>query len=469
MGSFVNRTGELDSLEGWWSRPGPGFGVVWGRRRVGKSWLLAKFAENRRTIIHTARARPLGQELALLSETAAATISPARRSLADRPFRDWDDAFEVFAAAAETQPLLVILDEFPGLLASTPNLEDELRAIWDRVSADSTHLKVLICGSSVRVMEAIQAQGAALFGRADLRLHVRPFRPHEAATMLAPLSPAERAAAWGVCGGIPRYLAMWDAGSSFNANLQRLVCDEQGLLLSEGELALADEEIVGHRGAHLPEQVLRAVAAGDTTFSAIHGAVGKLPIRTLDQLVESRLLERVVPVTDNPKTSKTSFYRIADNFLAFWLRCVEPHRAQIERGLGRSVAPVITASFDDHMGSRYEDAFRDHLRRRAEIGDLGPDIVAVGEWWQTRGKSDADPCQLDAVVLAGRAATPITVGEAKWAKKVNGSSVVGGMRRKLYESRFADPDAVTLIVCARESVDRSDGITTVTAADIFPG
>jgi uncharacterized protein len=119
------------------------------------------------------------------------------------------------------------------------------------------------------------------------------------------------------------------------------------------------------------------------------------------------------------------------------------------------------------MGNRYEDAFRDHMRRKAEAGLLGPDVVAVGEWWRAQGKASDDPCQLDAVVLAGRSATPVGIGECKWAKKVNGASVVGGLRRKLYESKLADPDKISFTVCAREIVERSSGMSVVTAADIF--
>jgi hypothetical protein len=50
---------------------------------------------------------------------------------------------------------------------------------------------------------------------------------------------------------------------------------------------------------------------------------------------------------------------------------------------------------------------------------------------------------------------------------VNGSSLLGGLRRKLYESKLADPDTTTFVVCAREAVERSSGMTIITAADIF--
>ncbi len=464
----MNRVHELAALEQWWRQPGAGLGVVWGRKRVGKTALADEFGSGRRTIRHICRTRPYDQELAGLSEKAAGIIALGRRSLTDRPFVSWDDAFEVLADAAETEPLLVILDEFPELVNVDERFPEALRALWDRAVTGTSNLKLLLLGSAVGIMEAIQAEDAPLYGRMTLRLHVRPFRPHEAALMLPHLAPAERAAAWGVCGGIPRYLDLWDDTATFEDNIDRLVCNEHGLLLSEGDLVLGDEDIVGHRRQHLPEQVLRAVASGKTSFQEIRGAVTGIPTRTLEYLTDVRLLERVVPVTENPARTKLTYYRVADNFLAFWLRCVEPHREQIELGLARPTRQIILAEFSDFMGARYEHALRDHIRLLADSGDFGGEAVAVGEWWNTQAGPAADPCQLDAVVLAGRKRSPVAVGEAKWTRQVNGSSVLGTMVRKLHVSQLADPESVEFIVCARDQVVRSKGMRALTANDIFP-
>ena len=48
------------------------------------------------------------------------------------------------------------------------------------------------------------------------------------------------------------------------------------------------------------------------------------------------------------------------------------------------------AAIDDHMGPVWEAAFRDHLRRLAVAGDLGPEIVAIGPYWTDDGQTEID-------------------------------------------------------------------------------
>lgn len=453
---FVNRRDELAALERWWAGPEAGLALVWGRRRVGKTALIGRFATGRRTIFHTGAARPAVDELRVLSRAASGVAGGGLRDLGARPFADFDDAIEAIAALAADEPLLLVLDEFPELVRVTPELPSVLRALWDRLRG-RTALRILLCGSAVRTMEALRDEREPLYGRFGLMLPVHPFRPHESAELLTGLSPADRALVWGVTGGMPPYLSWWDQEATITANLARLVCTPGGLLLTEGQLILATEVEPGG----LPALVLRAIAAGRTKHNEIEQAVRAEPGRTLERLVELRLVERMVPVTDDQRRSRRRLYRIADNFLAFWLGIVEPYRTEIERGLGRTIVRVIEKRLDDHMGPRFEEAFRDHLRARAVAGDLGPDVVAIGAFW-----TDTPPTEIDAVALSGVDRRVSLAGEAKWSRSVSGPRLAAELRRKTAALPLvvAEP---TLAIAARDEVRSPDGLLAITARDIF--
>lgn len=455
--AFVNRTEELRQLQAWWSTPGAGMAIVWGRRRVGKTALLQHFASELPTVFHTGGGRPAAAELEALSRAAAPLLAGGARDLEARPFGDWDDAIETLAEVARSRRLLLVLDELPSLAESSPELPSLLRAAWDRVRG-RTKLKLLLCGSAVRVMEEMQEERSPLYGRLDLAQLLHPFRPHEAAQMLPALSPAQRALVWGLVGGMPLYLEWWDQTASVRANLMRLACTPGGQLLTEGQLVLATEG----EGGELARQVLYAIAAGRTKFNEIEQAVRADPARTLDRLVALRLVERIVPVTEDPRRTRRRVYRLADNFLAFWLGLLDRYRPEIERGLGEAILPVLLDSLDAHMGGPWEEAFRDHLRKRAAGGALGPGIVAIGPFWTAA----ADPAEIDAVALAGRSRKAVLVGEAKWKRRVDGARLRAELERKAEALPDLDP-GLRFAICARERVDGAGDALALTAEDVF--
>jgi hypothetical protein len=453
---FANRVTELAALRRWWASERPRPAVLWGRRRVGKTALLQEFSRDLPAIFHTGTGQSATGELASLSRKIAAVRPPATRDLAQRPYRDWEEALDDLAAIAADEPLLVVLDEFPELVHGSPALPGMLRAFLDRAHGH-TQLRLLLCGSAVRHMEAAMEYRAPLYGRFDLTLQLQPFTPSEAGLLLPELSPGDRALVYGLLGGIPLYLSWWDQRASVADNLLRLACQPAARLLTEGQLTLATEVERGE----LPSAVLHAIAAGKTKHHEIRDWIGADPTRTLDRLIRMRLVERLLPVTETT-TSRRRIYRIADQMLGFYLGVLNRVLPEIERGLGPSILPVVLAALDDYLGAPWEAAMRDHLRRLAVAGELVPEVVAVGPFWTSAGLN-----QIDAVVLAGRAREPVLAAEAKWARVVVATRVVAGLRRKC-AALPGSPEDLPLLVCAREQVrDLPEGVRAVTAADIF--
>lgn len=277
-----------------------------------------------------------------------------------------------------------------------------LRAFWDRART-RTKLRLLLCGSAVRSMEAMRQERAPLYGRLDLALLIHPFKPHEAALMLPEMRPADQAVVYGLLGGVPLYLSWWDQHEPVISNVGRLLGRPGAPLLSEGLLILATKTEAGD----LPGTVLRAIATGRTKYNEIKDAVRAEPHRTLERLQELRPVERVLPVGESPERSRRHLYRVA--------------------------------------------------------GRLGPRVVEVGRWWQDSGP------ELDAVVLQGREHAPTLVGEAKWARAVDGQAALQDLRRgatamvgagRLDDLRFA--------IAARERVTHVPaGVLPITASDVF--
>lgn len=454
---FVNRERELADLQAWWSAGNPRLGLVWGRRRVGKTALVQEFAGERRTVYHTGAGRSARGELVQLSRQAQAAGLGALRDLGTRPYLDWDDALEHLAEAARAEPLLVVLDEYPELERASPELPGVIRAFLDR-SRGRSRLRLLLCGSAVRTMQAMQEERAPLHGRFDLRLHLHPFAPWEAALLLPGLSPAEQALVYGLLGGMPLYLSWWQPERSVEENLRQLACRPGAPLLTEGDLVMATEAEGGER----PSAVLHAIAGGRTRHHEIKGWVRAEPTRTLERLIALRLVERLVPVTEDPYRTRRRLYRICDNFLAFYLSLLNRYRAEIDRGLGESILPHLVEGLDVHLGGPWEQAFRDHVRRECAQGRLASGVVALGPWWREDGQDE-----IDAVALAGRRREVVLAGEAKWARSVDGGRLLSALRRKA-ASLTAEPDVLTYVVAAREGVrDLPAQAVGVTAAEVF--
>jgi uncharacterized protein len=210
---------------------------------------------------------------------------------------------------------------------------------------------------------------------------------------------------------------------------------------------------------HIAAQSLRAIALGRTRFGEIRDAVRTDPTRTLERLVALRLVERVVAVTEDERRTRRAVYRIADNFLAFWLRLVEPLRGAIDHGMGAGVLPVLESSLDDFMGPRWDDAFRAHLRRRA-AGDelLKQEIVAIGPWWR-----DQPAVEIDAVPLAGPSCQPVLVGEAKGrGRSTRGASASRWPRRRARCRTLQTTTPASCVRATRSSTAR--GVTPLPAA-----
>src|SRR5207249_718107 len=203
---LIGRDSELADLDRAWQRVRSGvpqLAVLWGRRRVGKTFLLTHFAEGKRTVFFTAtRQDSAERQLARLAERMREQLGTAVEDLLAAPFRDWEAALRFLVRLAENEPLLVVIDEAPRLLSSQHDFADLVSAVWEN-RVRGQRLMLVLTGSAVSVMAQMLGAQGGLHRRAALECRLDPFPVPEARAFLPSIPPADFVTAYSVCGGYP--------------------------------------------------------------------------------------------------------------------------------------------------------------------------------------------------------------------------------------------------------------------------
>ena len=445
MVNFVNREQELRALDRAVGQRS-GLAVVSGRRRVGKTALLDRFAaewagdaEHRAIFLPGTRA-PVAEALRRLEERVRATSPPVPGDLLDLGhLQTWDSALGYLLARGAEQPLLLVLDEFPYLCEADPSLPSTLQARWDH--RGDSRLSVVLAGSHVGLMKELVAADAPLFGRADAHLRLSPFSWREAPLLVE--ADAEAALeAYVTVGGMPRYLDLWDPRVDAQTNLVELL-DGPGAPLGDEGLVVLQELSPTSAAA----RVLELVALGAETFTAVKDRAGLAPATTSEALASLEglgLLDRQTPAGQDPRRTRRVRYRVRDPLLRLWLGLVQPNREAFE--LGRGVD--VLAAHRDRIGRSQSQALagvtRDWLAER--------ESAACAPWWP----SGDDPPVVDAVALRG--STPAAAASALWATGVDGDAMRSRLRADLAGSPYAAPDALEVVARSGHAVTTPDDL-----------
>ena len=440
LAPLVNRSAELRRLDEAWQRAADGTSqllVTWGRRRVGKTFLLSHFAQGKRAVFFGATQQAEAVELRRLTETIRQDLGDQAAHLAGGGFPTWEAALHFLSALAIERPLLVILDEVPYLARSTPGFASIVQVVWDHLRPGSK-LVLVLTGSAVGVMEEIMGAGGALRGRPTLSLPLAPVDLIAAGEFLPALPAADLLQAYAACGGYPLHLRQWDTGVSTRENLRRLAFTAGGVLLEDAEGMLREE--LSPTGGYA--QILAAIGRGRTRFSHIAGEVGQRIDHALDVLIRTAFVSKVLPV-GAPRSARAT-YEIPDPYLRFWFQVLYADAALIAGGQGDAVLQRVLPRWQTHLGFVFEEQARVHARRLVQRGELPPDLV-VGRWWPGRGAS----VEID--VLGLRGSRTVLLGEARWQSAPLGRRDLESLRRKV--PSVPNPvDEPTLVLWGRGGV-----------------
>jgi uncharacterized protein len=409
---IVDRQVEQQELRALLSEGEPRLALLYGRRRVGKTFLLTSTWPAERTFYWTASATTAAQNREqLVRDVAQWSRTPV--SVDDYP--TWRTVFRLLLDLRAPHPLVIVLDEFQYLGDDSKDLAgvaSELNAAWEQ-RRPVRPLVFVISGSAVRTLEALDGGGAPLHGRFAWKAELRPFDYWYAAQMASFRSLRDRARAYGIFGGTPRYLASVKPSRPLAESATSLMLAPRGEVRGLVETAILQEQ--GLRDVKKYQAILRAIGAGSTELNEIGQRAGLPGDTTLRDKIERLVALGYVGQDRNIGAGSTVpfRYRIADPAFAFYYEFVAQHEAALERSdPARLWRQVIEPRLDDYMGHAFERIATEAYMR------LGPRLrlPIPREWGRWEGK-DREGKSLEMDIVAPLTDGRVLTGGVKWNRK----------------------------------------------------
>jgi uncharacterized protein len=417
---IFDREREWHGLISFASAPGPGamLGVVSGRRRQGKSFLLQAVTEAAGGMYFAATEATEAESLRLFADA----LLRYTRTPVESPFRDWNDAIaSLFRQFNSGDPVPVVIDEFPFLAKASPALPSVIqRELGPGGSGQGSTARLLLCGSAMSVMGGLLAGHAPLRGRAGLELVVHPFRYRDAARFWDITDPGLAVFVHAIVGGTPAYRREFTRGDvpanldDFDAWVVRTVLNPQTPLFREARYLLAEESDI--RDPAIYHSVLAAIASGNTTNGGIASYIGRrsdLITHPLNVLEDSGLIVRESDLVRHGRAA----YRITEPLITFYEAVMRRRWAELEAGRAEAVWRSARPAFlSQVVGPHFETLCREFAVSTDVFGELPADVG----YGIVTDSANRGQIEVDVIVLAapepGKPRRILSLGEAKWGK-----------------------------------------------------
>ncbi|MDN5851395.1 MAG: ATP-binding protein [Actinomycetia bacterium] len=458
------------------STPGTRVGILYGRRRLGKSFLLRRLArEYDGTYYMAIEQEPLPAKQRFADAVAVRLGLDAGQV----QFRDWTEALRTAIGAQERRRLL-ILDELPYLLAHPQGAElpSVLQAIVDdsRDVRDATPHRIIVCGSALSVMSELLSGGKPLRGRAEIDLLLRPFDYRSTAAFYGIADPEVAFHLYSIVGGIPGYRdLLGDPSPQTDGDLEQLlldtVCNPSHALFGEAAYLLREDPRVTDRALYY--SVLAAIAGGATTPSKIGTVLGR-DARSLAHPIDVLTTAGFVVKDDDVLLQRRPTLRVADPIVRFHELVIAPRKAAFEdrraEAAWQNALPTIRSQI---FGPAFEVLAREWTRHSASEETTGGAIGEVGSTVVNDSIGRAQH-QVDVVALAEgqRRQSPRArirvLGEAKDSdrpRRLDDLQRLDDIRRLLV-TRGVDATDARLLLFGRSGFDRDLGRAAAARDDV---
>ena len=404
MAGIIGRTEELKSLQALYGAEDPQFLAVYGRRRIGKTFLISEFFRDKGLYFELTGIKdaPLKVQLNNFAREYADVFNFGKPVT---PPATWLEAFDLLRKRmqdrAPGEKMILFFDELPWLASPRSQFLASLDHTWNRYFSRTKHIIVIICGSAASWMikKVLQDKGG-LHGRLTQKMQLLPFTLAETRLFLEAqqvrLTPAQLIEFYMAVGGVATYLTQLQTGQSVHQLIQGRYFDKNAPLKGEfhklfsslfdkyeRHLAIIDALAASHYGLSVDQLLKKTASHSGGSFTTL-----------LTELLESGFLT-FLPQRGNKK--KDGKYLLTDEFTLFYLKWVRSWENQIGDLDGYWQRQSNTQNFRAWAGYAFETLCVKNIASiKQQLGIAGV-TTRISQWHESQAQIDlvidrADNC-----------------------------------------------------------------------------
>lgn len=394
---IIGRKAEIETLKKLYKSNKSEFVAIYGRRRIGKTFLVKKLFADKYTFQVTGLSNAdFSQQLA--NFYMAITRLDQNYSGQEVP-QNWLEAFDMligYIQKSRQSRKIIFIDELPWMDTPRSDFLSALEHFWNGWASHRNDILLIGCGSAASWMinEIINNHGG-LHNRVTARIHLHPFTLNEAEAFLQSKGGVytryEIIQLYMAIGGIPFYLENVDTAKSVEQNIDLMFFSQNGFLRSEyfnlyrslfkkyeRHMAIIEALAERSRGLSRKELIKLSGLSDGGTFSNI-----------LEELEQCGFIKRYLPFG---KKLKDSLYQLTDPYSLFYLKFVKNSKAD---GQGAWLTQMDNPKWKAWSGYAYEYLCRYHIGNIKKHLGIGAVYTEVSAWRSTQSEHGA---QIDLII-----------------------------------------------------------------------
>lgn len=410
--------------------------VLKGRRRIGKSTLAQEFG--RKYAKHYFEFSGLApRPNQVNSDQLNQFHFQFKKQFKSGPkcFLDWNDAFSDLAAKTKKLKKTVILfDEISWMASGDPDFPGKLKIAWDTHFKPNSNCILILCGSVSTWIQENILDSTSYVGRIsrDITLNELPLNVTSKfwKSWDQKVSDYEKLRFLAVTGCIPKYLEELDPKISSDENIKSLCFDSSGFLHDEFNKIFSD--IFGKQTSTYKKIILFLVPenlSADQLAKKLNIKLSSSFLKLLSNLEISGFISRDYRYEVGAKTSRTSLFRLKDNYLRFSLKYIEHSPKRSSAFISTFSTLDLLPNWDSILGLQIENLVYNHLPEVLNAMEFKANQVAsAAPYFQKKTAHNYGACQIDLLIQSTD--NTAYIGEIKFRRRID-AKIIKEVERKI--------------------------------------